>query len=207
MLGALTERRGLLDFRNTRNTTYHLVKDAARSVPAEARGALAQRRASWIRAAQGPQELLVFTDLECPFCAKLDEELATTEFTVLYVHYPLSIHPSAPGKHRVVECVSRSLGSTDANAVADHYFNHRESDELDGLAVVDSSLASGLHECIEGVGPLAREVDEILRADIALGVDLSIDSTPTFVVGTTLLTGAVDGPTLRQLWAEFGDSD
>ena len=43
----------------------------------------------------GKNELVVFSDPECPFCEKLMETLAKheSEFTVHYVFYPLASHP------------------------------------------------------------------------------------------------------------------
>lgn len=56
--------------------------------------------------------LVVFTDYECPYCATAEQtiedalERFPSRLAVLYRHFPLSIHPAAPGEALAVECAA-----------------------------------------------------------------------------------------------------
>lgn len=60
----------------------------------------------------GTRRLYVFTDPECPYCAKLHEELTAMvkedkELVVYIVLYPLEIHPDSLWKTDTIVCASR----------------------------------------------------------------------------------------------------
>ncbi len=123
---------------------------------------------------KGKKKLFVFTDPDCPFCAKLHPELkklaAQDRSLVIYVKmFPLQVHPKAFDKAKVI------LG--------------RGSAEL-----LDKAFAG---QPLPPLGPLdyRKPVDDT----IALATSLGITATPTLVMPDgRLVQGYYDVATLRQ---------
>jgi protein-disulfide isomerase len=72
----------------------------------------------WLRGGSNPEvALVVYTDLDCPFCqrlhARLDKIVAPYGGDVAWTlrHMPLSMHPDAFAKAVAAECVAGRLGS------------------------------------------------------------------------------------------------
>ncbi len=63
----------------------------------------------------GARKMAVFTDPDCPFCKKLEAELATVSDATIYVFlYPLTeLHPDAPRKARLVWCAADRIKAWD----------------------------------------------------------------------------------------------
>ena len=124
---------------------------------------------------RGKKKLFVFTDPECPFCAKLHGELkklvAMEPNLAIYIKlYPLKMHPKAYDKARVI------LGAK-------------------SLALLERSLAGG---ALAAPGPkdAKKPVDDTIRFAQSIG----INSTPTLVLPDgRVLPGYQDVAALRQL--------
>lgn len=133
--------------------------------------------------------LVVFTDLECPFCQRFDGRPRTVaagmdDVSVLYRHFPLEMHGEvARDAHLAAQCVYRMRKSEDYFDFAAEYFertgtNGRGLDE--GLA----SLA-GEYDISEAAlaGCMEREsTSEVVDADFALGESIGVSGTPTTLV-------------------------
>lgn len=53
----------------------------------------------------GSRQLAVFTDVDCPYCKKLEQELAKIDNVTIYSFlYPLPMHADAPRKSKLVWC-------------------------------------------------------------------------------------------------------
>ncbi|HBG08247.1 MAG: protein-disulfide isomerase [Geobacteraceae bacterium GWC2_58_44] len=106
---------------------------------------------------KGKQRLFVFTDPECPFCAKLHAELKKLaalepDLAIFIKLYPLKMHPKAYDKARVI------LGAK-------------------SLALLEKSFA-GEKLPAPGAKDAKQPVDETMRFAESVG----IDSTPTLVL-------------------------
>ena len=106
---------------------------------------------------KGTKKLIVFTDPDCPYCARLHWELVKLtymepELTIYVKMFPLRIHPRAYDKARVI--------------LGEH-----------SLKLLDKAFSG---EPLPQPGPkdLAKSVDDSIRA----GERLGIDSTPTLVL-------------------------
>ena len=123
----------------------------------------------------GKKKLFVFTDPECPFCAKLHAELKKLvalepQLAIHIKLYPLKMHPKAYDKARVI------LGSK-------------------SLALLEKSFAGG---ALAAPGPkdARKPVDDTMRFAESIG----INSTPTLVLPDgRVLPGFKDVAALRQL--------
>ncbi len=64
----------------------------------------------------GSRKIAIFTDPDCPYCKRLEQELAKVSNVTVYVFlYPLpQLHPDAPRKARAVWCASDRAQAWDA---------------------------------------------------------------------------------------------
>jgi thiol:disulfide interchange protein DsbC len=124
---------------------------------------------------KGKKRLFVFTDPECPYCAKMHVELkrlaAQEPDLAIYIKlFPLKIHPNAYDKARVI------LGAR-------------------SLALLDKSFAGGKLPA-PGARDARKPVDDTLRYAESVG----ISSTPTLVLPDgRILPGLKDAETMRKL--------
>ncbi|MFO0678106.1 MAG: thioredoxin domain-containing protein [Polyangiaceae bacterium] len=140
--------------------------------------------------------IVVFTDLECPFCARHDQtlarferELGPTSLRIVTKHNPLPFHPHARFAAEVAEGV-RVVGGNQAFArfVTTAFANQRAMDDamferwagdagVDGAAIVRRAKAK----------EFSRRVDE----DVALAKRLGALGTPVSFVNGRRVDGAV----------------
>ena len=64
----------------------------------------------------GERTMYVFSDADCPFCAKLEQELKTVDNVTIYTFlYPIdSLHPDAARKSRIIWCAPDRQKAWDA---------------------------------------------------------------------------------------------
>jgi thiol:disulfide interchange protein DsbC len=109
-----------------------------------------------IKKGNGARTLIMFDDVECPFCRRAWDWLKTKDNYTLYVFlYPLNIHPQSAGKSVAILCAK------------------------DPLATLDRVMAgqdAGSATCSAGSELLAREK--------AVGDRVGVDGTPLFITDT-----------------------
>lgn len=126
---------------------------------------------------KGEKRLFVFTDPECPFCAKLHTELKKLaslepDLAIFIKLYPLKMHPKAYDKARVI------LGSN-------------------SLALLEKSFAG---EKLPAPGPkdAKKPVDDTMRFAESVG----IDATPTLIFPDgSIMPGFRDAAAIKALLA------
>jgi thiol:disulfide interchange protein DsbC len=100
----------------------------------------------------GKRRLAVFSDLDCPYCKKLESELAKIDNVTVYnFPYPLPMHSDAPRKSKQIWC------SKDRVAAWNDYMHKGKSPT--------------------GKGDCENPIDE----NLALGAKLNIDGTPAMI--------------------------
>ena len=126
---------------------------------------------------KGERRLVVFSDADCPFCAKLEEEMKGLDNVTIYTFlFPIDqLHPQAALKSRQIWC------STDRTRAWDEFFE-------------SGKLPDNKGEC---ANPVA--------ATQALGAKLKIQATPTMILADgTVVPGAIS---LARLEAEMKDAE
>ena len=124
---------------------------------------------------KGKKRLFVFTDPECPFCAKMHAELkklaALQPDLAIYIKlFPLKMHPHAYDKARVI------MGAR-------------------SLALLEKSYAGG-----KLPAPGAKDSRLPVDATLAYAKSVGIDATPTLVLQDgRILPGLKDAETMRRL--------
>lgn len=100
----------------------------------------------------GKRRLAVFSDLDCPYCKKLESELAKVDNVTIYnFPYPLPMHPDAGRKSKLIWC------SKDRAAAWNAFFE-------------TGKVPTGKADC-----------DNPLEENLALGAKLRIDGTPALI--------------------------
>lgn len=139
-----------------------------------------------------PISIVVFSDFQCPFCAKLTQNLKVVrdkypnEFGVVYRHLPIeSIHPESFNAALAAECAG-------AQGRFESYHDALFS-EQDSIGKVQWSH----YARIAGVPSIAtfedcikeRAFDNRIRTDMKLAKSFGLTGTPSVIVGDTLLPG------------------
>jgi len=123
----------------------------------------------------GKKRLIVFTDPDCSFCARLHAELKKLvvlepDLAIYIKMFPLKMHPAAYDKARVI------LGSN-------------------SLELLDKAFAKG---ALPEPGP--KDPKEPVDETIKIGDSLGIDGTPAMVLPDgRLISGARDAETIRKM--------
>lgn len=118
----------------------------------------------------GERTLYVFSDADCPFCAKLEHELKNVDNVTIYTFlYPIdSLHPDAARKSRMIWCAA------DRAQAWDNYYE-------------TGALPDNKGDCDN---PVAKTAE--------LGAKYKVSATPTLVFADgTLLAGALPAPRLE----------
>lgn len=119
---------------------------------------------------KGTRKLAVFSDADCPFCARLEEALKGVDDVTIYTFlYPIDqLHPDAARKSRVIWC------SADKVKAWDDYF-------------ASGKLPENAGDC-----------DNPLAATQALGQKLRVQATPTLVFADgSIVPGALPAANLE----------
>jgi thiol:disulfide interchange protein DsbC len=118
----------------------------------------------------GERKLAIFSDADCPYCARLEQELKTVDNVTIYTFlFPIDqLHPDSARKSRAIWC------STDKAKAWDEFF------------------ASG------AVPENKADCDNPVVATNALGAKLHITATPTLVFADgSVVPGALPAPQLE----------
>jgi thiol:disulfide interchange protein DsbC len=119
----------------------------------------------------GTRKLAIFSDADCPFCARLEKELQSVDDVTIYTFlYPIdTLHPDAARKSRLIWCAS------------------------DRMKAWDDFFASGALPANDG------NCDNPIAATNALGQKLRINATPTLVFADgSIVPGALPAARLEQ---------
>ena len=140
--------------------------------------------------ADAPVTLVEFTDLECPFCRtfhvntfdKIKQTyIDTGKVRFVTYDFPLDIHPNARPAAVAVRCAGeqgkfwemRHLVTVNAAALS----REKYVEIAKGLGLDTTKL----DQCIDGGEQFKSDIDR----DMAAGIQLGVNGTPTFFVGKT----------------------
>lgn len=137
----------LIDLARERNLTQERMEELTRvkfdSLPLD--------QALKVVKGKGQRQLVIFSDPDCPFCRKLEKELAKIDNVTLYNFiYPVA-HPKAADKARQIWCAADR-----ARAWTDYMLNQK--------------LAENKGDCAN-----------FIEQNMALGRKLRVDGTPTLI--------------------------
>ncbi len=128
-----------------------------------------------IKQGDGPVKVVIYTDVDCPFCRDLEKGLSqyhdlASKATIHTFLYPLSMHPKAEVKSRWVLCQQDK-----AQALKDVMNN----------GVLDDDTNNKLYP----IQCTSSEVDQLLSAGVESGKSLGIKGTPSIFVNGAQVRG------------------
>lgn len=139
--------------------------------------------------------LILFSEFECPFCAKAAHEvlpeidrqyLETGKVLLVWRHFPLAFHQHAARVAEASECAQRQGRFWDFHDWA--FLNQENLGEADMREV-----AKGLHlDTTAFASCLEAGVDTRLKADVELGNSIGVNGTPAWFVGRFDTAGKVN---------------
>jgi protein-disulfide isomerase len=156
-----------------------------------------------------PVEIVVFDDLECPFCARMHQQLfpALTErygntVHIVYRDFPLSQHPWAMRAAVDTNCVA-AQSNNGYWSLVDYIHAHagefggqeksvaKANEALDQLAR-DEAKKQGLKpDQVSTIDACLKKQDESqIRASLKLGESLDVQATPVLFINGEKLEGA-----------------
>jgi protein-disulfide isomerase len=138
--------------------------------------------------------LIVFSDFECPYCARSAQDvlpelerqyLRTGKLQLVWRHYPLGIHKNAMSAADGAECAGRQGKFWEFH---DWAFQHQK--ELDQANLIGAAgglaLDAGVFEaCLKG------QASTKVQADVEAATLLSVAGTPTWFIGVVQADGKV----------------
>lgn len=144
--------------------------------------------------ADAPVTLVEFTDLECPFCRNFhintfdkikQAYIDTGKVRFVTYDFPLDMHPNARPAAVAVRCAGdqgkfwemRHLVTVNAAALS----REKYAEIAKGLGLDTAKL----DQCIDGGDQYKSDIDR----DMAAGLQLGVNGTPTFFVGRTAPDG------------------
>jgi protein-disulfide isomerase len=187
--------------------TFDISKDPALAINVEGRPSRGEGLAK--------VEIINFDDLECPYCARLNEELSNTTLSrykglirIVYKDFPIEeSHPWA--MHAAVD--ANCLASLDTKAYWAYVdFVHAHGRDISGVQVEPTKSFLALDHIATTFGTennvdesnlamcLKKQDETDVRSSIKLGASLGVTATPQmFVNGERLLSGARP---ITELW-------
>jgi len=145
----------------------------------------------------GPEKplitIVVFSDFECPHCAKAAQALARLvleypeHIAVVYKNYPLSIHRTAELAARAGFAAARQEKFW---AMHDTLFS-AQGTPLDRDRILTMALGLGLDVDAFEKDMASPEATKTIEADHRLGGELGVDGTPTLFVNGRILRGGL----------------
>ena len=148
---------------------------------------------------RGPKDaaivIQVFSDLQCPFCARHHETLRELEkrnpgrLRIVWRNVPLPRHALARPAATIALELRREKGDKAFWKLADDLFEHQ--DAWDEAFLFNSAAALGGNDAQLHAAVDQHRFDDVLDADREIARSIGVSGTPTTMVGNYVLSGAV----------------
>lgn len=94
-----------------------------------------------IKRGNGAKKLIMFTDVDCPYCRKAYDWLkGQTDYTLYIFFFPLDIHPNSPGKTVQILC-SKDKETALENAQSDKEINSQKCEAGEKMLATHKAVA------------------------------------------------------------------
>ena len=138
--------------------------------------------------------VIVFSDFQCPFCARGAESVAAikkkygNKVRIAFRHFPLPMHHDARPASEASMCVNEQSSDKFWKF---HDIVFKNQDKLDKANLEKFAKEAGadvkkFNECVE-----AKKYADVVQKDMEYGEKIGVKSTPTFFVNGQLVSGAV----------------
>jgi protein-disulfide isomerase len=142
-----------------------------------------------------PVTVLEFSDLQCPFCARvhptlkqLESKYGPNQLRIVFKHNPLPFHPNARPAAKVADAVLRQGGSRAFFAFLDLAF--AEQPKLGDEALSEWIARVGLDPSVVIKRAELQDTADKIDRDMALAAKIGANGTPAFRINGSTLIGA-----------------
>jgi protein-disulfide isomerase len=142
-----------------------------------------------------PVTIVEFSDLQCPFCARvhptlkqLEAKYGPTKLRIVFKHNPLPFHPNARPAAKVADAVLREGGPRAFFAFLDLAF--AEQPKLGDEALSDWIARVGLDPTVVVKRAELQDTADKIDRDSALASKIGANGTPAFRINGSTLVGA-----------------
>jgi protein-disulfide isomerase len=163
-------------------------------VPSSAEIPVDVRDPTW-GAPSAPVTLVVFTDLQCPFCARahetverLKQEYGPEKLRVVFKHQPLPFHKDALPAAIAAQAIYELAGPETFFAFVTNVFNNQRS--LSDADLVHYAQDVGIDRGTLVARTSSPELERKVQADMALAQKVGASGTPAFRINGVTLVGA-----------------
>ena len=149
---------------------------------------------------KGDVTLVEFFDYRCPYCKQVEPALEKLigedrQLKFVFKEFPV-LGPDSETAARIALAAKRQ-GKYDAF----HRAMMSTAGRIDEAVIFKVAAASGLDVDRARQDMRSPEVDKELKSNLDLGKSLDLDGTPSFIVGDTIVPGAISANELKQLIA------
>jgi protein-disulfide isomerase len=147
---------------------------------------------------KGDVTLVEFFDYRCPYCKQVEPSLERLigddrQLRFVFKEFPV-LGPESETAARVALAAKRQ-GKYDAF----HRAMMSTAGHIDSAVIYKVAASVGLDVDRVKQDMNSPEVDKELKANLDLGKSLNLDGTPSFIVGDTIVPGAISAAELKQL--------
>jgi protein-disulfide isomerase len=148
----------------------------------------------------GNVTLVEFFDYRCPYCKQVEPSLEKLlgddhQLRFVFKEFPV-LGPDSETAARVA-LAARKQGKYDAF----HRAMMNTSGHIDEAVIYKVAASAGLDVDRIKQDMKSPDIDKELKANLDLGKTLDLDGTPSFIVGDTIVPGAISADDLKQLIA------
>lgn len=150
---------------------------------------------------KGDVSLVEFFDYRCPYCKQVEPALEAMikddpKLRIVYKEYPVLGAESMYASKMAL--AARKQGKYGAF----HDAMMAAKGQINDQVVLDVAKSAGVDVARAKVDMDAPDIQDIVKRNYALAEALDIQGTPAFVIGDTLVPGAIDIDSLRKLVAD-----
>ncbi|HTQ35307.1 MAG TPA: DsbA family protein [Stellaceae bacterium] len=150
---------------------------------------------------KGDVTLVEFFDYRCPYCKQVEPALEKLigedrQLRFVFKEFPV-LGPESEVAARVA-LAARKQGKYDAF----HHAMMAATGRIDDAVIFKVTGSVGLDIDKVKQDMKSLDVEQELKANLALGRALDLDGTPSFIIGDTIVPGAISADALRQLIAD-----
>ncbi|MFQ5467707.1 MAG: DsbA family protein, partial [Kiloniellaceae bacterium] len=150
---------------------------------------------------EGDVVVVEFFDYNCPYCRRVASLLRTTVAEDGNVRLVMKEFPIL-GPQSVIAARAALAAARQDKYEEFHFALMEGPGDLSETRLNRVALDLGMDLDLMRIDMNLPEINTMLRRNRELGTTLSIDGTPAFVIGDTLIPGAIDKATLKRLIAQ-----
>jgi protein-disulfide isomerase len=152
---------------------------------------------------KGDVTLVEFFDYRCPYCKRVQPSVEALlkedhKLRVVYKEFPILGPPSVLAVHVAFAALKQGKYERFHTAM----MATKGESEITENVVLKVAADAGLDMARVKIDMNTPEIDQIIKRNYELAEALGINGTPGFVIGDTLIPGAVDLATLKQTIAD-----